>query len=149
MQWVKLLPPYGPTVGVRRRFPVPMPGLARLSWEATAVRGRARARSVPRKPPPLFRRSKPAETSSTQTTLKEGGKGRPTPTRREAQAAAKARAKGPQDRKAAARLDRQRRGGRKAPGRGGGKNRGGPHLPGPRKGAGSRVGRARVGRPRC
>ena len=59
----------------------------------------------------MFRRSKPAETSSTPTTLKEGGgKGRPTPTRREAQAAAKARAKGPQDRKAAARLDRQRRG---------------------------------------
>ena len=68
-----------------------------------------RSHGPPRKPLSLFRRSKPEETPST-TTLKEGGKGRPTPTRREAQAAAKARAKGPQDRKAAARQDRQRRG---------------------------------------
>jgi hypothetical protein len=57
----------------------------------------------------LFRRNRAAETPTSPTTLKEGGKGRPTPTRREAQAAAKARAKGPQDRKAAARLERQRR----------------------------------------
>ena len=57
----------------------------------------------------MFRRSKAAEAPTTPTTLKEGGKGRPTPSRREAQAAAKARAKGPQDRKAAAKLDRQRR----------------------------------------
>jgi hypothetical protein len=57
----------------------------------------------------LFRRNRTTEAPATSTTVKEGGKGRPTPTRREAQAAAKARAKGPQDRKAAARLDRQRR----------------------------------------
>jgi hypothetical protein len=60
----------------------------------------------------VFRRSKTAPSGSTATApsvLREGGKGRPTPSRREAEAAAKARAKGPQDKKAAARLQRERR----------------------------------------
>ena len=110
MQWVECFPPYGPTVGRSKWFPVRSGTPARLSWEATAVVVRALARGPSRgKSLPLFRRSKTVEASTTPTTLKEGGKGRPTPTRREAQAAAKARAKGPQDRKAAARLDRQRR----------------------------------------
>ena len=57
----------------------------------------------------MFRRSKTAEPANAATTDKVGGKGRPTPTRKEAQAAAKALAKGPADRKEAARLQRQRR----------------------------------------
>jgi hypothetical protein len=58
----------------------------------------------------LFRRSKTAEsTSVTGTVVREGAKGRPTPSRREAEAAAKARAKGPQDKKGAARVQRERR----------------------------------------
>jgi hypothetical protein len=58
----------------------------------------------------LFRRSKTAETTSaTGTVVREGAKGRPTPSRREAEAAAKARAKGPQDKKGAARVQRERR----------------------------------------
>jgi hypothetical protein len=60
----------------------------------------------------LFRRSKTAETTSAATTgtvVREGAKGRPTPSRREAEAAAKARAKGPQDKKGAARVQRERR----------------------------------------
>lgn len=57
----------------------------------------------------MFRRSKTTEVPALSTPVKEGGKGRPTPTRAEAQAAAKARAKGPQDKKAAARLQRERR----------------------------------------
>jgi Protein of unknown function (DUF3043) len=56
----------------------------------------------------LFRR-KTAQAPVPSTPVKEGGKGRPTPTRAQAQAAAKARAKGPQDKKAAARLQRERR----------------------------------------
>lgn len=57
----------------------------------------------------MFRRNKTAEPVPSSTLLKGGGKGRPTPSRREAEAAAKARAKGPQDKKAAARLQKQRR----------------------------------------
>jgi hypothetical protein len=57
---------------------------------------------------PVFRR-KTAQAPTPSVPVKEGGKGRPTPTRAEAQAAAKARAKGPQDKKAAARLQRERR----------------------------------------
>jgi hypothetical protein len=57
----------------------------------------------------LFRRTKP-ETSTAETpVVKEGGKGRPTPSRREAEAAAKARAKGAKNKKEAARLLRERR----------------------------------------
>lgn len=56
----------------------------------------------------LFRRTKPEETTPA-TPPKPGGKGRPTPTRREAEAAAKARARGAADKKAAAKLSRQRR----------------------------------------
>jgi hypothetical protein len=56
----------------------------------------------------LFRR-KTAQAPVPSTPVKEGGKGRPTPTRAQAQAAAKARAKGPQDKKATARLQRERR----------------------------------------
>jgi hypothetical protein len=57
----------------------------------------------------LFRRSKEADTA-TEAQVKMGGKGRPTPSRKEAEALRKARAKGPADKKEAARLQRQRRG---------------------------------------
>jgi hypothetical protein len=57
----------------------------------------------------LFRRSKPAEAIHEPAAAKPCGKGRPTPSRREAEAAAKLRAKGARDKKEAARLDRQRR----------------------------------------
>jgi hypothetical protein len=56
----------------------------------------------------VFRRTKTVETAP-PVVAKPGGKGRPTPSRREAEAAAKARARGPADKKARARLDRQRR----------------------------------------
>lgn len=56
----------------------------------------------------MFRRTKPEETTTT-TPAKPGGKGRPTPSRREAEAAARARAKGAADKKAAAKLLRERR----------------------------------------
>jgi hypothetical protein len=57
----------------------------------------------------LFRRSK-TETSSTDTAPdKVGGKGRPTPTRKEAEAANKARAKVPRGRKDAAAAQRSSR----------------------------------------
>lgn len=58
----------------------------------------------------LFRRTKPDPASPSEpTVVKEGGKGRPTPSRRDAQAAAKARAKAPKDKRAAAKLLRERR----------------------------------------
>lgn len=47
----------------------------------------------------MFRRTKSAEAPAPET-AKLGGKGRPTPTRREAEAAARVRAKGAQDKKA-------------------------------------------------
>ena len=55
----------------------------------------------------MFRRSKTAEAPVATTPEKLAGKGRPTPSRREAEAAAKARAKGVADRKAAARNARR------------------------------------------
>jgi hypothetical protein len=59
---------------------------------------------------PLFRRTKTAEKATTDSTVvKEGGKGRPTPTRREAEAAARERARAGKDKKAAARLLKERR----------------------------------------
>ncbi len=57
----------------------------------------------------MFRRSKTVEEPSASTVVKEGGKGRPTPSRKEAQAAARARARGVQDKKEAARLLKERR----------------------------------------
>lgn len=57
----------------------------------------------------LFRRTKPDETAAPATPSKENGKGRPTPTRKEAQAAARARAKGAADGKAGGKLGRQQR----------------------------------------
>ncbi len=58
----------------------------------------------------MFRRTKPEDSGTTPAPVtKEAGKGRPTPSRREAEAAAKARAKGPANRKEAARLLRERR----------------------------------------
>jgi hypothetical protein len=57
----------------------------------------------------LFRRTKPDQTAAETTALKEGGKGRPTPSRKEAEAAARARAKAGMDKKAAAKLLRERR----------------------------------------
>jgi hypothetical protein len=57
--------------------------------------------------PPLFRRTeKPAEPTAAVTT---SGKGRPTPTRKEAQAAARERARAGMDKKAAQRLLREKR----------------------------------------
>lgn len=60
----------------------------------------------------MFRRTKPDETTAAtagQGPVKEGGKGRPTPTRREAEAAARQRAQAGRDKKAAAKLTRERR----------------------------------------
>ena len=57
----------------------------------------------------MFRRTKSDETTAEATTLKEGGKGRPTPSRKEAEAAARTRAKAGMDKKAAAKLLRERR----------------------------------------
>lgn len=56
----------------------------------------------------MFRRTKPAE-STPVIEPKPGGKGRPTPSRREAEAARKARAKGAANKKEAAKLLRERR----------------------------------------
>jgi len=56
----------------------------------------------------LFRRTK-SETPAEEATVKPGGKGRPTPSRREAEAAAKARAKTPHTRKEIARAQRESR----------------------------------------
>jgi len=60
----------------------------------------------------LFRRSKsePATLgSASETAARDGGKGRPTPTRREAEAAAKERARAGRDKKASSKLSRERR----------------------------------------
>ena len=57
----------------------------------------------------MFRRTKSDETTAEMTALKEGGKGRPTPSRKEAEAAARARAKAGMDKKAAAKLLKERR----------------------------------------
>ncbi len=58
---------------------------------------------------PLFRRTKPEQPAGQTTVTKEGGKGRPTPTRKEAQAAAKARAKAGMDKGTAKKVLRERR----------------------------------------
>ncbi|WP_109509949.1 DUF3043 domain-containing protein [Nocardioides speluncae] len=59
----------------------------------------------------MFRRTKPETPAETESTslIKEGGKGRPTPTRREAEAAARERARVPRDRKELARRQRATR----------------------------------------
>ena len=58
----------------------------------------------------MFRRTKSEETTaSSATVVKEGGKGRPTPSRREAEAAAKARAKAPQSKRGGQKQTRQQR----------------------------------------
>ena len=57
----------------------------------------------------MFRRTKTDDTATTTAPVKEGGKGRPTPSRREAEAAARQRAKVPRDKKAASRLLREQR----------------------------------------
>ena len=60
--------------------------------------------------PPLFRRTqKAAETATPEEAGKVGGKGRPTPTRKEAQAAARERARAATDKKAAQKLLREKR----------------------------------------
>ena len=50
----------------------------------------------------MFRRTKSADTTGETAAVKDGGKGRPTPTRREAEAAAKLRATAGRDKKKAA-----------------------------------------------
>ena len=57
----------------------------------------------------MFRRTKSEPDTPDVTVAKPGGKGRPTPSRREAEAAAKARAKAPRDKKAARKLLRESR----------------------------------------
>jgi hypothetical protein len=58
----------------------------------------------------VFRRSSKSDTPAPETVDKgPGAKGRPTPTRKEAEAAARQRAKGATDKKAAQRLQRERR----------------------------------------
>lgn len=56
----------------------------------------------------MFRRTKPEE-STAAVVVKPGGKGRPTPTRREAEAASRLRAKGAKNKKQAAKTLRARR----------------------------------------
>lgn len=60
------------------------------------------------KAPKLFRRNK-ADAAADTAPVKEGGKGRPTPTRKEAEAAARERAKVPRTRKEAARKQKAAR----------------------------------------
>ncbi len=57
----------------------------------------------------MFRRTKSDEPATSSIPAKEGGKGRPTPSRKEAEAAARARAKIGRDKKAAAKMMRERR----------------------------------------
>ena len=58
----------------------------------------------------MFRRTKQSpEANSATDPVKEGGKGRPTPTRKEAEAAARARAKPPRNRKELAARQREQR----------------------------------------
>jgi Protein of unknown function (DUF3043) len=58
----------------------------------------------------LFRRTKPEADPAESGIVKLGGKGRPTPTRRESEAAARERARGAKDKKQAARMLRESRG---------------------------------------
>lgn len=55
----------------------------------------------------MFRRSKSSTTEESVAAAKPGGKGRPTPSRKEAEAAARERAKLPRDRKALAKRQRE------------------------------------------
>jgi hypothetical protein len=60
--------------------------------------------------PALFRRTeKPAATATAENDAKVGGKGRPTPSRKEAEAAARERARAAMDKKAAQKLLREKR----------------------------------------
>jgi hypothetical protein len=59
--------------------------------------------------PALFRRTEKAAESMTDQEVKVGGKGRPTPTRKEAQAAARERARAATDKKAAQKVLREKR----------------------------------------
>jgi hypothetical protein len=63
----------------------------------------------PSKAHSVFRRTKSEETTTQTSVVKEGGKGRPTPSRRDAEAAAKARAKAGMNKKEANKLLRERR----------------------------------------
>jgi hypothetical protein len=57
----------------------------------------------------LFGRTKKESAATAAAPVKEGGKGRPTPTRKEAEAARRERARAAVDKKAAQRLSRERR----------------------------------------
>jgi hypothetical protein len=87
-------PPYGATCGGSRQFPQVLLGENNPS---------------PSKAHSVFRRTKSEETTTQTSVVKEGGKGRPTPSRRDAEAAAKARAKAGMNKKEANKLLRERR----------------------------------------
>jgi hypothetical protein len=92
--------------------PGPVDASARGYRGACTAGERAVPPAVPRKSTLVFRRSKTTAPSAAVPAAardKVGGKGRPTPSRKEAEAAARARVKGPSDKKEAARLQRQRR----------------------------------------
>ncbi|QNN54758.1 DUF3043 domain-containing protein [Nocardioides mesophilus] len=57
----------------------------------------------------MFRRTKSEPVTTTATVSREAGKGRPTPSRKEAEAAARERAKAGRDKKSAAKLTREQR----------------------------------------
>lgn len=57
----------------------------------------------------MFRRTKPEESTAQSPATREGAKGRPTPTRKAAEAATRAKAKGTQNKKEASRLLKSRR----------------------------------------
>lgn len=60
--------------------------------------------------PALFRRTKSPATPAEDQQLKSGGKGRPTPSRKEAEAAARERARAPRNRRELAKRQREQRG---------------------------------------
>ena len=92
---------HGPTLGPNASG-AKAGSAARVGFEVTPIDHRPKARVVPPKQVETPAADRPPPT-------KEGGKGRPTPTRKEAEAAAKARAKPPRESREAAAYQRQHR----------------------------------------